>query len=435
MQQDIIIAIIFLVIVIPIVLSNVFRREDYGYSDRTIYVFTSLLISILLLAAIAYFCAVFHNQNGYFYTLQNSNKFLTSAGFMVLVTSVYCCAGGLKYSRELLAILVYVVCVVSLAINALYTFPTIFGINSIEYMISLFKLVFAPDEFIWHAACINNANAGVYFLNCEQSFVLDTENDKVRNLIYYFSLSYPIISYLKDYFIDEKRLNSKGENIYDNSLVRFFFFAVLFISVIVSMLLSNYTVRSVTIFSGIAGVALSLAFRDLLNNFIAGVIIKWDGTVNEGQYIVVDNDTEGTVKKISLRYTLLETRDKIDSMVPNSKFLSTDIMNYSTQGGDVRLSLQFRLSRDISPESVKKDIEGKIGLCSNRILTNVNNQPKVFLISSDDISNTFDLRFWIRDPQKGIGNIKSEALFYIHNMFGDRPISQLVQYENKQIFS
>lgn len=415
-----------LIILAPQIIGRNFRRGNNKTINKDFQIVLSMFVSVLIIILLAYLSIIFHDQNNLYVNINTGRKFFATAYSLVIFGGIYCSYAGIAFCKDYFAKFIYILTGTILTINFIYAFLEISNPGVQPYLISLFKIVTIQEDIIEHAKCLKKFNILNYETQCYSYFLLDKPHEKLRRVLFYFSLIYAISSYIKDHFIEFTKDNDLKRG-FDNSLIRFFFFSILFFSLIASMLIAGFSLQSVSIFSGIAGVAVSLAFRDLLNNFIAGVIIKWDGTVTDNQYIVVDQDTEGTVKKISLRYTLLETRDKIDSMVPNSKFLSTDIMNYSTQGGEVRISVAFRLSRNLNPETVKKQIETKIPMCSDRILTDLNNQPRVFLTGTDDISNIYDLRFWIRDPQNGIGNVKSDAMFLIHKEFGQERIAKLME--------
>ena len=67
---------------------------------------------------------------------------------------------------------------------------------------------------------------------------------------------------------------------------------------------------------GITGVALSLALKDILSNFVSGILIFIHEPFKVGDSIEVEGKS-GKVKGINLRYVTIESEGK-DILVPNS---------------------------------------------------------------------------------------------------------------------
>ena len=67
---------------------------------------------------------------------------------------------------------------------------------------------------------------------------------------------------------------------------------------------------------GLAGLAVSMAAKDVLTDFISGFFILSEGQYNIGDRIKI-SDIDGTVKEITLRRTVIETEDGTWHFIPN----------------------------------------------------------------------------------------------------------------------
>lgn len=75
-------------------------------------------------------------------------------------------------------------------------------------------------------------------------------------------------------------------------------------------------------------VGIGLGLQSVFNNFISGVILLFEGTVDPGDIITV-GDMIGIVKKVGLRTSQIRTRNNITIIVPNSKLTDDNVTNWS----------------------------------------------------------------------------------------------------------
>lgn len=83
---------------------------------------------------------------------------------------------------------------------------------------------------------------------------------------------------------------------------------------------------------GILGIALAFAFQDILQNFIAGILLQLKRPFTYGDQVVI-NDHEGTVRGIDSRLVTIDTPDGETVMIPSATVIAADINNYTTLGG------------------------------------------------------------------------------------------------------
>ncbi|MDM9385831.1 mechanosensitive ion channel family protein [Chlorogloeopsis sp. ULAP01] len=75
---------------------------------------------------------------------------------------------------------------------------------------------------------------------------------------------------------------------------------------------------------GISGVAIGFAFRDILQNFLAGILILLTEPFQIGDQIVFKN-FEGTVENIETRATTIKTYDGRRIVIPNSELFTNSV--------------------------------------------------------------------------------------------------------------
>ena len=83
--------------------------------------------------------------------------------------------------------------------------------------------------------------------------------------------------------------------------------------------------------AGITGIVLGFAFRDIGENFLAGVLLAFSRPFNVGD--TVQSDTiKGVVKTLDLRNTHIRSFDGKDIYIPNAMILKNPLLNYTRDG-------------------------------------------------------------------------------------------------------
>lgn len=100
----------------------------------------------------------------------------------------------------------------------------------------------------------------------------------------------------------------------------------------------------------VVGVALSLSLQNTLANVFAGMTILITKPVEVGEYIETDG-IAGTVRKITLFHTVLETPGGAAVYLPNSSVTAAKVVNYSDMPVR-RLEIEVTASYDDEPEKV-----------------------------------------------------------------------------------
>jgi small conductance mechanosensitive channel len=76
---------------------------------------------------------------------------------------------------------------------------------------------------------------------------------------------------------------------------------------------------------GIAGVAIGFAFQNILQNFLAGLLLLWAEPFRVGDEIKIDN-YEGTVEEIQTRATIITTYDERRVVIPNADLFTHSVI-------------------------------------------------------------------------------------------------------------
>ena len=102
--------------------------------------------------------------------------------------------------------------------------------------------------------------------------------------------------------------------------------AIIFVALLVAVAVVAPSVGAKDLLQimGVGSVAIGFAFRDILQNFLAGILILVRGTFKEGN-VIEFGDYYGTVREISTRSTWISTFDGRDVAIPNGELFKSPI--------------------------------------------------------------------------------------------------------------
>ncbi|MEK6705405.1 MAG: mechanosensitive ion channel domain-containing protein [Bdellovibrionota bacterium] len=97
---------------------------------------------------------------------------------------------------------------------------------------------------------------------------------------------------------------------------------------------------------GIGSLAIALALQDTLSNFFSGIYLLIDKPLRTGDYVKVDANIEGYVRKIGWRSTHIQLPSGNMAVIPNSKLSSNYLINCDLPGKNAVASLHLTIGTD-----------------------------------------------------------------------------------------
>ncbi|MDF1903877.1 mechanosensitive ion channel family protein, partial [Mycolicibacterium smegmatis] len=92
--------------------------------------------------------------------------------------------------------------------------------------------------------------------------------------------------------------------------------------------MAGLDLSKLAIVAGALSVGIGFGLQNVFNNSVSGLILLFERPVRVGDYIKVGT-TEGFVRHIRIRATVLETWDKTSIIVPNSELISNRVENFT----------------------------------------------------------------------------------------------------------
>jgi small-conductance mechanosensitive channel len=168
------------------------------------------------------------------------------------------------------------------------------------------------------------------------------------------------------------------------------------------------------------GIGFGLQF--IAGDLASGFILLFERPVRIGDFITIAGPdsklTEGRVQSINLRTTVVVTNDHITAIVPNSKLVNQELINWSYGGKRSRISIPVGVSYDSDVEAVTETLlSAAEGV--NHVLAEP--KPSVQFLGFGESSLDFRLLVWTDRPRRH-PQIKSDINYRIERLFREHRI-------------
>lgn len=147
-----------------------------------------------------------------------------------------------------------------------------------------------------------------------------------------------------------------------NLLLKVIYSLIIIVTILVLLKNFGFNVSALIASLGIGGVAVAFAIKDMLANFFASVVLLFDNSFNQGDWIVC-GDIEGTIIEIGLRRTMIRTFDNAILFVPNALLANGSIKNWNRRKSGRRIKFNIGITYSSTPEQIRaciRDIQNML---------------------------------------------------------------------------
>jgi potassium efflux system protein len=196
-----------------------------------------------------------------------------------------------------------------------------------------------------------------------------------------------------------------------------FNYTFIFIGTLVVLQLWGLDISSLTVFAGVLGVGVGLGLQGIAKEFLSGLVLIFERPIQVGDFVDVGG-LMGTVERISVRSTEIRTLDQVSIILPNSRFLESEVINWSHHSSISRLRIPVGVAYGSDTKAVRQTLIDSAKTHPD-ILSHPS--PQVFFTEFADSSLNFNLLVWITEPRKQF-QIKSDLYFKIESLLNERGI-------------
>ena len=173
-------------------------------------------------------------------------------------------------------------------------------------------------------------------------------------------------------------------------------YIITFLGLIVLWQIWGLDVGALALLASVLGVGIGFGLQNITNNFISGLIITLERSIQVGDFINV-GDLVGTVKRIGARSTEIRTLDRVSIIVPNARFLENEVINWTHNDPISRLRITIGVAYGSDVKKVRMAL-----LEAARSHRDILNRPypQVRFLEFGDSSLNFELLIWTKKPQR-----------------------------------
>ncbi|MGB3693461.1 MAG: mechanosensitive ion channel domain-containing protein [Spirulinaceae cyanobacterium] len=154
---------------------------------------------------------------------------------------------------------------------------------------------------------------------------------------------------------------------------------------------TGFNLASLAVIAGGLGVGIGFGLQDLTKDFVSGLTLLFERSLKVGDFVEFDG-LSGYIKAISLRSTIIRTREGGDVLVPNSTLVESKIINWSYESYIGRIDIPVGVAYDSDPVIVTEILLNSAYM-EPRILAEP--ATKVIFQNFGDNSLNFELRVWV----------------------------------------
>jgi small-conductance mechanosensitive channel len=199
--------------------------------------------------------------------------------------------------------------------------------------------------------------------------------------------------------------------------------AVWAVAFLIGIDLLGIDLTALAVFSGAFGLAIGFGLQKTFGNLIAGIILLMDRSIKPGDVIAVTDqagkESFGQIRKIGIRAVSVTTRDQREYLIPNENLMINQVENWSYSSKNVRMQVPVGVSYGCDIGVAEKLMLEAAKDCP-RVLDIP--PPTVWLDGYGNSSVDFVIQCWIKDPEDGVGNVRSQVLKNLWWLFQENDI-------------
>jgi len=210
---------------------------------------------------------------------------------------------------------------------------------------------------------------------------------------------------------------------------------LLFIGLLFVLSAAGIDLTALSVLGGAVGVGLGFGLQKIAANYVSGFVILAERSLRIGDMVKVDG-FEGRITDIRTRYTVIRSLGGREAIVPNELLITQRVENSSLADPRVLISSAVQVAYGTDVRALQPKLEAAMRRVP-RVLSDPGPAAQLTAFESDGLG--LALHFWIRDPENGQGNVKSDVNLAVLEVLDQEgveiPFPQRVLHQAPRAFS
>ncbi|MBU0727470.1 mechanosensitive ion channel family protein [Patescibacteria group bacterium] len=247
------------------------------------------------------------------------------------------------------------------------------------------------------------------------SYVLNNVDNWIAGLVIIFI--FWIIAKMVANGIKETIIKKKGDEVQESALVlidRISKITIVTIGITIALAINGLNFTAVI---GALSLGIGFALKDILGNFISGIIMLSQDRIRIGDFIKV-NDILGTIVSIDTRATILQAIDGTEVVIPNQTMLGQTLISYSTNPFrriDLSVGVDYKTNLPMVTSLIKGILDKDVDIVPKP-------EPLILVDEFGDSSINVMIRFWV-ESSANWQSIRSNLANKIKKAFDELGVS------------
>ena len=206
--------------------------------------------------------------------------------------------------------------------------------------------------------------------------------------------------------LERKIIHGTGNDLSMRKMVSNIVRAVLlFIGLLLALSAVGIDLTALSVLGGAIGVGLGFGLQKIAANYVSGFVILAERSLRIGDMVKVDN-FEGRITDIRTRYTVIRALNGREAIVPNEMLITQRVENSSLADPRVLITSTVQVAYGTDVRALQpKLVDAMSGV--ERVIADPGPAVQLSAFAADGMD--LALQFWIRDPENGQGQVKSEV--------------------------
>ena len=180
---------------------------------------------------------------------------------------------------------------------------------------------------------------------------------------------------------------------------------LLFVGLLLTLSAVGIDLTALSVVGGAVGVGVGFGLQKIAANYVSGFVILAERSLRIGDMVKVDG-FEGRITDIRSRYTVIRSLGGRESILPNEMLITQRVENSSLADPRVALSTTVQIAYGSDVLALQRKLEQAMGKVA-RVIDDPAPAVQLSAFAPDGLELT--LQFWIRDPENGQGNVRSDV--------------------------